>query len=511
MAARIGSPRTSLQKAFASPDVLAAVESLLLGDQAQCPAAPGRQPPSLQHQLRLDRRDTHVLLQKLQERECLHRLSDGALRSLIGRSGETDRLLLVAALQQPDPALLTRLCELGVNVSARAAGARFSSQTTALHIGAGLGRAAHCAVLLAHGAAVDACDANAETPLSHAASAGKPHVVQLLAAAGADPLHRDCWGFTPLGRARVYADREAHASGTCLAALVREAVRRALAPAAGGAAACGSGDACVGAARAPAAVPAAPAAAHAASLPCSHAPGGGIHVLGPCRSSGSSVATAARPLSLSLDSCETESIGTAGSGGSLRSAQTQRLPPSRCSSPRSLISVTPAGTALLERAHGHAGPAGCAARVPGALGPADAAHPALSADGRAGVPTAAAPHRAMRLAAALVDSRQQHHSLFGAAGLTDGTAASALAATLPPLTGDAALASVQLPTTVLRGLPGAAGAVIAGRLLTVPPYVASFLLVQQALVQGCREYAWRRRAAVACKRAGSCGGGGKAS
>jgi hypothetical protein len=497
-----------LQKAFASPDVLAAVELLLLGDHS--PPAPGRQPPSVQHQLRLDRRDTHVLLQKLQERECLHRLSDAALRSLIGRSGETDRLLLVAALQQPDPALLSRLCELGVNVSARAAGARFSSQTTALHIGAGLGRAAHCAVLLAHGAAVDACDANAETPLSHAASAGKPDVVRLLAAAGADPLHRDCWGFTPLGRARVYADREAHASGTCLAALVREAVRRALAPVASGAAACGSGsgDACVAAARKACTVPAAPDA-HAAARSCSRAPGGCLHALGTTRSGGSSVATAARPLSLSLGSCETESIGTAGSGGSLRSAQ--RLPPSRCSSPRSLISVTPAGAALLERGHGHAGPAGCAARVAGAPAPADAAHPSLLAVGRAGAPSAASPHRAMRLAAALIDSRQQHHSLFGAACSADGKAVSARSATLPPLTGDAALASVHLPATVLRGLPGAAGAASAGRLLTVPPYVASFLLVQQALVQGCREYAWRRRAAVACKRAGSCGWGGKAT
>jgi ankyrin repeat protein len=77
-----------------------------------------------------------------------------------------------------------------------------------LHLAAQQGNLAVATVLLEHGAFVDAVNKFGNTPLSVAVfnSKGSGELIGLLRLAGADPLHRNASGQSPVGLARLIAN-----------------------------------------------------------------------------------------------------------------------------------------------------------------------------------------------------------------------------------------------------------------------------------------------------------------
>jgi hemoglobin len=73
---------------------------------------------------------------------------------------------------------------------------------TPLHQAARIGRVSVAAVMLGHGANIEARDRKAETPLRRAVNCRKLEMVQLLMARGANPMAKDKRGRTPLSVAR---------------------------------------------------------------------------------------------------------------------------------------------------------------------------------------------------------------------------------------------------------------------------------------------------------------------
>jgi ankyrin repeat protein len=89
--------------------------------------------------------------------------------------------------------------------------ARASDGFTALHLAAFFGHEDAAALLLEHGADVNAVARNSElqvAPLHSAAAGGHPKLVTLLLEHGADPNARQGGGFTPLHAAAQNGDRE---------------------------------------------------------------------------------------------------------------------------------------------------------------------------------------------------------------------------------------------------------------------------------------------------------------
>ena len=81
-------------------------------------------------------------------------------------------------------------------------------RTRPLHMAARRGHVPIAAVLIEHGADIEARDIDGATPLRRAVNCGHPDIVALLLAHGADPHAPDRRGRTPLDAARTFAVRQ---------------------------------------------------------------------------------------------------------------------------------------------------------------------------------------------------------------------------------------------------------------------------------------------------------------
>jgi ankyrin repeat protein len=123
-------------------------------------------------------------------------------------SGQRDRYLrtpLHYAALENDEALVRQLTAQGADVNAQD-----RDGFTPLHLAAQQCAVAVAKVLLEAGATVDSTDKHGNTPLWTATfnSRGQGDMIQVLRVAGADPLHQNNYGRSPLTLARMIGNHD---------------------------------------------------------------------------------------------------------------------------------------------------------------------------------------------------------------------------------------------------------------------------------------------------------------